>query len=108
MFYAVCSMKSMDLKSLLQDAKNLTSYEFEQKLNKLVRDNYRYKNLNSKNKKVILDLVKKYKPYLRKGIGVSSSTVRNDMYRLYQKRLKLDLTKEDLDDIREILGKLRK
>jgi len=98
----------MDLKDLLQNAKNLTSYEFEQKLNKLVRDNYRYRNLSSKNKKVILDLVKKYKPYLRQGIGISSSTIRNDMYRLYKNRMKLDLTEEDLKDVREILEMLRK
>ena len=55
----------MDTKDLLENAQNLTNYEFEQKLNKLVRDNYKYRNLNSDNKKIILDLVKKYKPYLR-------------------------------------------
>jgi hypothetical protein len=97
----------MDLEELLEDAQNLTSYEFEQKLNKLVRENYRYRNLSSKNKQIILDLVRKYKPYLRSG-GVSSSTVRNDIYRLHKNRLKLDLTEEDLDDIREILEMLRK
>ncbi len=94
----------MDIEDLLEDAQNLTNYEFEQKLNKLVRDNYHYRNLSSDNKEIILDLIKKYKPYLRKGIGVSSVTMRNDLYRLYRNRLKLDLTEEDLDDIKEILG----
>jgi len=97
----------MDIKDLMEDAKNLKDYEFERKLNDLVRNNYRYSNLNGKNKKIVLDLVKKYKSYLRKGIGISSTNLRNESYRLYQNRLKLGLTQEDLDDIKEILGELR-
>ncbi|MDD5291440.1 MAG: hypothetical protein PHZ04_05055 [Patescibacteria group bacterium] len=97
----------MGVKDLMGNAKNLTDYEFERKLNELVRTNYRYSNLNDKNKKIILDLVKKYKSYLRKGIGISSVNLRNESYRLYQNRLKLGLTEGDLDDIKEILGELR-
>jgi len=97
----------MDIKDLMGNAKNLKDYEFERKLNDLVRNNYRYSNLNGKNKKIVLDLVKKYKSYLRKGIGISSTNLRNESYRLYQNRLKLGLTQEDLDDIKEILGELR-
>ena len=97
----------MDIKDLMTDAKNLTDYEFERKLNKLVRDNYRYSNLSSDNKKVVLDLVKKYKSYLRKGLGISYTNIKNEMRRLYSNRLKLDLTKEDLKDIREILDELK-
>ena len=98
----------MDIEDLLEDVKNLTNYEFERKLNKLVRDNYQYRNLSSDNKKIIFDLVKKYKPYIKKGIGISSVTIRNDLYRLYRHRLKLNLTEEDLDDIKEILGMFKK
>lgn len=97
----------MDIKDLMKNAKNSTDYEFERKLNDLVRDNYRYSNLNSSNKKIVLDLVKKYKSSLRKGIGISYSNLRNESYRLYQNRLKLGLTEEDLKDIKEILGELR-
>jgi len=97
----------MDIQDLMAEAKNLPDYKFERKLNELVRNNYRYRNLSSDNKKVVLDLVKKYKKYLRKGIGISYTSVRNEMRRLYSNRLKLDLTKEDLKDIREILGELR-
>ena len=97
----------MDIQDLMKDAKNLKDYEFERKLNDLVRNNYRYSNLNSGNKKIVLDLVKKYKSYLRKGIGISSTNLRNESYRLYQNRLKLNLTQEDLDDVKEILGQLR-
>lgn len=97
----------MDIKDLMANAKNLTSYQFERKLNRLVRDNYRYRNLSSDNKKVVLDLVKKNKKYLRRGTGISYTNVKNEMRRLYSNRLKLDLTKEDLKDIREILGQLK-
>ena len=97
----------MNIKDLMADAKNLTDYQFEHKLNKLVRVNYRYRNLSNDNKKVVLNLVKKYKKYFRKGIGISYINVRNEMRRLYSNRLKLDLTKEDLKDIREILGELK-
>ena len=97
----------MDTKDLMSNAKNLKDYEFKRKLNDLVRNNYRYGNLNSANRKIVLDLVKKYKSYLRKGIGISATNLRNESYRLYQNRLKLGLTQEDLDDIKEILGELR-
>ena len=97
----------MNIKDLMAEAKNLTDYQFERKLNELVRNNYRYHNLSSDNKDVVLDLVKKYKKSLRKGIGVSYTSVKNEMRRLYSNRLKLDLTKEDLKDIREVLDGLR-
>ena len=97
----------MDIKDLMDNAKNLKDYEFERKLNDLVRDNYRYSNLSDSNKEIVLDLVKKYKSYLRKGIGISSVNLRNESYHLYQNRLKLGLTPEDLEDIKEILGELR-
>ena len=98
----------MDVEDLLENAKDLPSYEFERRLNKLVRDNYRYRNLDSKNREIVLDLIKKYQNYLQKGIGVSSSTLRNEMYRLRKNRLKLDLTEEDLDDIEEIIYMFKK
>ncbi len=94
----------MDIKNLLKDSQNLTDYDFGQKLNKLVRDNYRYRNLNAANRRLTFDLLKKYRSYLRKGIGISYSSRQREMYKLYQNRLKLNLTEEDLKDIREILG----
>ena len=101
-------IKNMDVKNLLKDVQNLTDYEFKQRLGKLVRENYKYRNLSTGNKKIVFDLVKKFRPYLRKGIGVSSYTVRKEMYNLHRKRIKLDLTKEDLKDIKEILTALQK
>jgi hypothetical protein len=81
--------------------------DIKQRLNKLVRDNYRYQNWDESNKKVVLDLVKKFKPYLRKGIKISERTIRDESYRLFQNRVKLGLTEEDLKDIKEFLGGLK-
>jgi len=94
----------MNIKDLLKDAQNLTDYDFEQKLNRLIRDNYQYRNLGPKNRKIVLDLLKKYRSYLRKGMGISYSSRQNEMYKLYKNRLKLDLSEEDLKDIKEIIG----
>ena len=94
----------MDVKDLVKNYKDLPSHRFKQKLNELVRENYRYANLNQKNRKVIIDLARKYSDRIRDGRGISSDTIRRETYRLYQKRLKLGLTEEDLKDIKEILG----
>lgn len=93
----------MDIQDLMDDFKNLRDFEFERRLNKLIRENYKYKNLDKDNQELIIDLVKKYKPYLRKGIGISSLKIRDEMLRLGKNRLKLNLTENDLDDIKEIL-----
>jgi len=98
----------MDIKDLIKDAKNLSSRELERKLSELVRENYKYRNLNSDNKEVVMDLIKKYSSKVRRGVGVSSFVIRKDMYNLNRKRLKIDLTEEDLDDIRDILNEFRK
>lgn len=94
----------MDIKDLVKNYKGLPSYRFKQKLNELVRENYRYANLGQKNRKVVTDLVRKYSDRIRDGRGISSETIRRETYRLYQKRLELGLTEEDLKDIKEILG----
>ena len=98
----------MDIEDLVNDAKNLTDWEFERKLNKLVRENSKYRNLDENNKKVILDLVKKYKPKLRKGIGISHTNLRNDMYRITKDRNKLGLTREDLKDVDNFIKAFKK
>jgi len=93
----------MNIQDLMDDVKNLRTWEFERRLNKLIRENYKYKNLDKGNQKLIQDLVKKYKPYLRKGIRISSLRIRDEMLRLRKNRLKLDLTENDLCDIKEII-----
>lgn len=96
----------MNMSDFTKDLGHITDYDIKRRLNKLVRDNYRYKNWDESNKKVVLDLVKKFKPYLRKGIKISAGTIRDESYRLWQNRLKLGLSEEDLKDIKEFLKKI--
>ncbi|MBI4812710.1 hypothetical protein HY798_04755 [Candidatus Falkowbacteria bacterium] len=98
----------MDIKELLEDAKKLDSDRFRQKLNSLVRENYRFQNLDEKNRKIILDLIKKYIGNIRNGLGINSVAFQNETYKLYSSRIKLGLTEEDLKDIKEILGLFKK
>ena len=98
----------MKLEDLFKDVQDMDSYEFEQRFNKLCRENYRFQNLNPKNRKVVLKVLKKYLTYVRRGIPLSHSTVYNESYKLYKKKDELDLTEEDLKDIRKILNELRK
>ena len=93
----------MDIDELLDNAKNLTDYEFEQKLNSLVRENSSFHNLDEGNKEVVMEIYQKFKPYLRKGIGISDRRIRDEGYRLWQDRSKLNLTEEDLKDIKNIM-----
>jgi hypothetical protein len=93
----------MDAKDLMSNAVHLTDNEFEQKLNRLIRENFRYQNLDQKNREVVMDLFKKYKKKIRDGVGISTDTLENEMHHLFQERLKLNLTEEDLKDIKEIL-----
>ena len=97
----------MNMDDFTKDLGHTTDYDIERRLNKLVRDNYRYQNWDESNKKVVLGLVKKFKPYLRKGIKISERTIRDESYRLWKNRLKLGLTEEDLKDIKEFLGGLK-
>jgi hypothetical protein len=98
----------MDIKDLLKNANNLPSYQLERRLNKLVRENYRYRNLSAKNKKLLLEYIKKYISKIKRGYSVTSETIRRDMLKFYQNREKLDLTYEDLKDFREVLNMFRK
>lgn len=93
----------MDVKDLLENAKNLTDYEFGRRLESLVINNYKYKNLNPENRKLIMTLLKKYQSYLKRGIGISSLIVQREMFALSKNRIKLGIDDADLKDIQEIL-----
>lgn len=97
----------MDLKSVTRDLSDQTDYRLEQRLLEVLRTNPRYKNLDEENRDLILNLIKKYKEKKREGVKASRLTVREDMYRLYQDRLKLKLTYNDLDQIRGLLEGFR-
>jgi hypothetical protein len=98
----------MDIQELLASAKTQDFDRFEQKLNSLVRENYHFRNLDEGNRKIILDIIKKHTGEIHRGMGISSITLQNEAYRLYQNRIKLKLSEEDLADIKKILGLFKK
>lgn len=98
----------MNVKDLMKNVKDMRDWEFERKLNELIRENYRFRNLDAGNKEVVMDLVKKYKSYLRRGIGISSLKIRYEMLKLKKNMQKLDLTKNDIRDIQEIMNSFKK
>jgi hypothetical protein len=97
----------MDPKDLLDNADDTPTYLLERKLNKLVRDSHKFRNLSSENKEILMDLIKKYIARIRAGQTISSETIRRDTHQLYEDRIKLKITEEDLDDFREVLGLLK-
>jgi len=98
----------MDIKELLATAKTDTREHFRRKLGDLVRNSYKYRNLGSANQKTIMDIIYKHIDAIRNGTGMSSNTIQQEVHRLYEKRLQLDLSEEDLNDIREIFGLFKK
>ena len=98
----------MDLKDFLKDIKSQPSYIIERHLNELVRQNYHFRHLSTKNKELVFSLVKRYKRKLKTGVGISQYTINHDMYKLYKKRYDEDLTEVDRDHIREILESFKK
>jgi len=98
----------MQLEDFLESVKDMPSYRLERELNSLVRQNYRFKNLSSENREIVLDLVKKYKDKIRRGFGISEYLINKEMYRLHQKRDEDDLTRRDKEQIRMILESFKK
>ncbi len=98
----------MDIQELLASAKTQTFDRFAQKLNSLVRENYKFSNLDESNRKIVLGIIKKHIGEIHNGLGISSVTLRNEEYKLYQGRIKLKLSESDLDDIKEILNLFKK
>lgn len=98
----------MDLEELLAIAKNEPFERFEFRLNDFLRYKSEFKNLSTENKKLALSLIKKHLSDIRNGIGISDYVIRQETYKLYENRLKLDLTENDLADIKEILNLFKK
>jgi hypothetical protein len=94
----------MDIQELLASAKTQTFDRFEQKLNALIRENYRFSNLSQSNRKIVLEIIKRHLSNIHNGLGISSTVAEREMYKFHQNRVKLELTEEDLRDIKEILG----
>ncbi len=90
----------MNPSDLLKGAVNMNSTQFERKLNSLVRNHSRYKNLDEGNKKVIMEVFKKHRDRFRTGIGLSYSQRTREMSKIKATK---GVTKEDLKDIKEII-----
>jgi hypothetical protein len=97
----------MDIKDLIKDARNLTDYELEHRLEALIIKNSKYRNLDKKNQKLVFDLLKKFRHYLKRGYTINSQLIRREMYPLRRDHIKLGLNELDLDDIEEILSALQ-
>lgn len=96
----------MGLSNLAADAKKMTDYRLDQKLDVLLRKNPAFRNLRD-NQELVFDIIKKYKEKSRRGIATSRLTVKRDMYKLYQERAKLGLSLSDLDDLRDLLSSFK-
>ena len=98
----------MDIRELLMTAKTQTFDKFSQKLNSLVRENYRFSNLDEANRKIVLDIIKYLLSEIHNGLGISSVVLERETYNLYEHREKLKLTEADLADIKQILELFKK
>ncbi|OGF25589.1 hypothetical protein A2303_00820 [Candidatus Falkowbacteria bacterium RIFOXYB2_FULL_47_14] len=94
----------MDIQDLVKDARNLTDYELDRRLTSLIINNGNYKNLDKKNRQLVLSLLKKFRTYLKRGYTINSELIRREMYPLRRDRIKLGLDDPDLDDIENILN----
>ena len=94
----------MEIDELLASAKTQTFDRFSQKLNSLIRLNYRFSNLDESNRKIVLDIIKAHMSNIHNGLGISSTVSQREVYKLHQNRVKLNLTEEDIRDIKEILA----
>jgi len=97
----------MDLQKVASNLRDQTDYRLEQRFSEMLRRNPCYRNLDSKNRETIMELLKKYKDKKRRGLKISGLSVREDMYSLYHNRLKLGLTRNDLDQIRDLLAGIK-
>ncbi len=98
----------MELEELLTIAKNEPFERFELRLNDFLRYKSEFKNISGENKKIVLSLIKKHLSDIRNGIGISDYVIRQEMYKLHEDRLKLGLSEDDLEDIKEILNLFKK
>lgn len=97
----------MDIQDLLKDIQHLTDYQINQRLEHLINTNSHFSHLSSDNKRLVMKLLDDYKSLVRRGIAVTEEKIHRDTYNLYQKRLSLKLTQDDLNDIKKILEAFR-
>lgn len=97
----------MDFSDVTKNLIDQTDYRIHQRMEEMFRTNPRFKNLDAGNRELIFGLIKKYKEKMRQGLKPSAYTIQKDTYRLYENRIKLNLTENDLRQIRELLGSFK-
>ncbi len=93
----------MALKEFSAKVQTSPSYLLSRKLDAFIRTNRSFRNLDQDNRKVLLDILEEYRVRSRRGYDITTNQVRRDMYKLHSQRIKLGLSKVDLEDIRKIL-----
>lgn len=98
----------MELNELVEKFKSMPTSRFESIFHEFLRQHPSYGNLNNDNSRLIMDILKKHREHIVRGMGISYDAIRDETHALYEKRLELKLTERDLDHIREILGLFKK
>jgi Txe/YoeB family toxin of Txe-Axe toxin-antitoxin module len=86
-------------KKLLKETNKKTA----QRLAKLITTNPKYRNLSKSDREVVMDILDKYERRIEEGYSITSSMIKNDRYKLYQKRLDLGLSSTDLKQIYKLM-----
>ncbi|MDD2353924.1 MAG: hypothetical protein PHH52_02565 [Patescibacteria group bacterium] len=97
----------MEISDVSKNLSQQTERELDRRLGRLLRKNPSYRHLDQDEQDLILDILEKYKKKRRRGIKISDYSIRKDTYKLYQKRLELGLSTNDLDKIKELLNSLK-
>ncbi len=93
----------MKITDITNNLANETNERTILKFERLMATSVRFKNLDETNRQVILDLIKKYKERIRKGIKPTRLMIKSDRLHLYQNRVKLGLSETDLKQIYNLL-----
>ena len=97
----------MDLQDVTKDLTNNKNYVIGQRMEKLMRTNPGFINLDGANRDLVLNLIDKYKEKIRRGIKPSLLTIREDKYHLHQNRIKLGLSFTDIEQINKLLDSFK-
>jgi len=98
----------MQLNDITNNLTRQMDYKIVEKMERLLATNPRYKNLDKANLELILDLIRKYKERIRKGITITTRMIKDDRYYLYHNRVKLGLSEVDLKQIFDLLENFKK
>lgn len=98
----------MNLSDITNNLTSQRDYKIVEKMERLVAINPRYKNLDKANLDLVINLIRKYKERIRKGITITSRMIKEDRYYLYHNRLKLGLSEVDLKQIFDLLEDFKK